>query len=575
MRIRTVLHLLAIAAIIVPVVASAAPQCGTFEIVPTPNPGSSSNVLTSIAAAADGTAWATGYQAGGNGTSTLLLHYDGSGWTELSLPSEVDGVAFGPMGGTPDGDMWMIGTRSYTVYQVEVFCVRTRDGAVDRVDSFPNGGAPLSISATAADDVWSVSGGIWASDMGGYVQHFDGSGWTSTQLANTFSYRNDPQSIYAAGPDDVWIAGIGGMSRAHWEGYVLHWDGSTWEKVPTPFDGQNLTFFESIDGSGPDDIWISGHYNYSEDILLHWDGSSWTEHAGLPTPEPLKDIVVAAPDNAWVSPYSLTPGSPFFYFDGAAWGEGSIVDVVGATTVNWRGMSAGGACDVWAVGSYHDGVMHHTLAARLVPGDGGGGGGTQDPVVFVDGVVVDREKVSKKQYRGVATVTILDDGMNPVAGAAVTGTFSGPTSGVQTVTTDATGTAVFTTETIRRPRDSWCFTVEDVVAAGAVYDPASNGMSDACENGRAREQESVVSIAVSPTPFNPLTVFSFELEEMQPVSLEVYDVAGRRVATLADGSYSEGMHRVPWNAERHPSGVYLYRLRAGDDVRTGRITLAK
>ena len=36
--------------------------------------------------------------------------------------------------------------------------------------------------------------------------------------------------------------------------------------------------------------------------------------------------------------------------------------------MNWRGLSSGGSCDVWAVGSYHDGTTHHTLAARLVDG---------------------------------------------------------------------------------------------------------------------------------------------------------------------------------------------------------------
>lgn len=366
-----------VAAILIPIAALAAPQCGTFEIMPTPNPGTSSNSLSSIAAVGDGTAWALGSQSG-DGTSALLMHYDGSQWSEVAMPSEVDGVAFGPSGNTPDGDVWMIGTRSYTVYQVEVFCVRARDGVIDRVDSFPNGGAPVHISATAADDVWSVSGGIWSTDMGGYVQHFDGTGWTTMQLPAPFIYRNDPQAIYAAGPDDVWIAGLGGDGRARYEGYVQHWDGSTWERIPTPFDGQNLIFFESIDGSGPNDIWISGHVNYSEDLLLHWDGSSWTTHTGLATPEPLSDVVAPGVGNVWASPYSLDPGSPFYYFDGSAWAEGAELAVPGAVTVNWRDLSRGGACDVWAVGSYHDGTTHHTLAARLVDGEPGSSTGVDD-----------------------------------------------------------------------------------------------------------------------------------------------------------------------------------------------------
>jgi hypothetical protein len=284
------------------------------------------------------------------------------------MPAGTDGLAFGSIGNTPEGDVWMVGTRSYTVYEAEVFYIRARNGAIDRVDSFPVGGGPLHISASAAGDVWGVSGGIWPVDQGGYVQHFDGSGWSNMQLPAPFIFRNDPQAIFAAGPDDVWVAGYGGDGRAEYFGYVQHWDGLSWETVPTPFDGQNLTYFLSIDGSSANDIWITGHVNYSESILLHWDGSSWSQHAGLTDPEPLEDVVVPGASNAWATPYSLDPGSPFFYFDGVDWIVGAEPIVPGAETVNWRGLSRGGMCEVWAVGSYHDGTTHHTLAARLGEG---------------------------------------------------------------------------------------------------------------------------------------------------------------------------------------------------------------
>jgi hypothetical protein len=82
----------------------------------------------------------------------------------------------------------------------------------------------------------------------------------------------------------------------------------------------------------------------------------------------LEDVVVPGASNAWATPYSLDPGSPFFYFDGVDWIVGAEPIVLGAETVNWRGLSRGGMCEVWAVGSYHDGTTHHTLAARLGEG---------------------------------------------------------------------------------------------------------------------------------------------------------------------------------------------------------------
>ena len=356
---------LASVAILLPLPVSAAPQCGTFEIVPTPNPGASSSSLIDIAVVGDGTVWAIGSQSGGE-TSGLILYYDGNQWDEYPIPAEAEDVAFGAIGNTPEGDVWFVGTRSYSVYEVEVFYLRARNGVIDRIDSFLNGGGPVDVFASAADEVWGVSGGIWPVDQGGYVQHFDSSGWETTQLPAAFIYRNQPQGIFATGPEDIWVAGYGGDGRAEYIGYVQHWDGTSWETVPTPFDDQNLTYFLSIDGSSPDDIWIAGHINHAEDILMHWDGSSWTQHAGPATSTALSEVITPGTGNAWAMPYSLDPANPFFYWDGDDWTEGTVLDIPGAVTVNWHNLSRGGTCEVWAVGSYHDGTTHHTLTAKLV-----------------------------------------------------------------------------------------------------------------------------------------------------------------------------------------------------------------
>ncbi len=63
-----------------------------------------------------------------------------------------------------------------------------------------------------------------------------------------------------------------------------------------------------------------------------------------------------------------------------------------------------------------------------------------------------------------------------------------------------------------------------------------------------------------PNPFNPSTAISFQLSAVSYVSLEIYDVLGREVATLADDKETVGLHTVTWNASRYASGVYFYRL---------------
>lgn len=79
-----------------------------------------------------------------------------------------------------------------------------------------------------------------------------------------------------------------------------------------------------------------------------------------------------------------------------------------------------------------------------------------------------------------------------------------------------------------------------------------------------------------PNPFNPATVISYQLPENRNVTLEVFDVTGRRVAVLIDDEFrSSGTHRVPFQASSLSSGVYFYQLKAGDQTLTQKMTLIK
>ena len=82
-----------------------------------------------------------------------------------------------------------------------------------------------------------------------------------------------------------------------------------------------------------------------------------------------------------------------------------------------------------------------------------------------------------------------------------------------------------------------------------------------------------------PSPFNPTTTIRFALPEQARVQLEVFDALGRRVATLAEGSYRAGWHQATFEASSLASGVYLYRIEAdgaaGRFTDTGKVLLAK
>ena len=78
-----------------------------------------------------------------------------------------------------------------------------------------------------------------------------------------------------------------------------------------------------------------------------------------------------------------------------------------------------------------------------------------------------------------------------------------------------------------------------------------------------------------PNPFNPETTIEFSLSKDNYISLVIYNVLGEKVKILLNGRHSAGYHKVKWNAEYLASGVYFYRLQAGDFVMTKKMVLLK
>jgi hypothetical protein len=78
-----------------------------------------------------------------------------------------------------------------------------------------------------------------------------------------------------------------------------------------------------------------------------------------------------------------------------------------------------------------------------------------------------------------------------------------------------------------------------------------------------------------PNPFNPSTVISYSIAKAGSVTLKVYDMLGREVATLVNGFQAANTYHVNFNASGLASGVYLYELRSGSNVASGKMLLMK
>jgi hypothetical protein len=107
---------------------------------------------------------------------------------------------------------------------------------------------------------------------------------------------------------------------------------------------------------------------------------------------------------------------------------------------------------------------------------------------------------------------------------------------------------------------------------GYLLTPVSTGVEDEIAETLPVEFTGLVNY---PNPFNASTTIKFELSYASFVTLDVFNVRGQKVATIVESELPPGAHQVTWNAETRASGVYYYRIKAGDISETRRMVLLK
>ena len=78
-----------------------------------------------------------------------------------------------------------------------------------------------------------------------------------------------------------------------------------------------------------------------------------------------------------------------------------------------------------------------------------------------------------------------------------------------------------------------------------------------------------------PNPFNPSTTIKYQLPQNGLVTLKIYDILGKEVATLVNSEQQSGRYEVNFNATNLASGVYLYRIKVNDYVAVKKMLLLK
>jgi len=119
-------------------------------------------------------------------------------------------------------------------------------------------------------------------------------------------------------------------------------------------------------------------------------------------------------------------------------------------------------------------------------------------------------------------------------------------------------------------------TIADLINNNQVVPPGEIDLSTpniAYKTGL--EQLGFIFVQNYPNPFNARTTIEYALPEAGHVTIDVYDLLGRKIATLVDGYKDAGRHSVNWDAGTVASGIYFYKIQAGSNVEIRRMMLLK
>jgi hypothetical protein len=195
----------------------------------------------------------------------LIEHWDGTAWSIVASPAlDQPGAVLLAISVVSPDDIWAVGYQSTPSAGYKPLIEHWNGRAWSIVPAPAPAAGPTAwlegVSGDSSTDAWAVgyyAGDARTSTAYPLVEHWNGTAWTAVPLpASVSALKAVLVSVYAAAPDDVWAT----EGLSHPPAVFVHWDGTAWSTVPAPVpDEYGLSYdYESIDGSGPGDVWAAG-----------------------------------------------------------------------------------------------------------------------------------------------------------------------------------------------------------------------------------------------------------------------------------------------------------------------------
>lgn len=359
--------------------ATAGSACGGWNVVPSPSPGSENQNLLGVAAISSNNVSAVGYAD----RPDLTEQWNGAQWSVIPSPGPgkggnvLNGAALIP--GT--SQLWAVGY-FYKLRGYRFTLTKQWNGTKWVTVSSPNpnkgkGDNELdAVAAISANDAWAVGDTVNASGaQNTLTEHWNGTQWSVVPSPNPGGAAGAPHSLYAVAAvstNDVWAVGSDLNASNVTQTLILHWNGASWSVMKSPNVGPFANELLAVTAVSTSDVWAVGDYlsvkaNTLQTLIEHWNGQKWSV---VSSPDPtfidnqLYGVAAVSANNIWAVGDYTTPDiveqTLIEHWDGNAWsvvsspnvGQGSMLDAV---------TSVPGTSELWAVGSYYNGVIDQTL----------------------------------------------------------------------------------------------------------------------------------------------------------------------------------------------------------------------
>lgn len=221
----------------------------------------------------------------------------------------------------------------------------------------------FGVAVLSARNIWAVGDDAAADNAGApyksLIVHWNGKSWKKVPSPNPGIGSTYLTSVTAASSSNIWAAGDYSTQSADFASnktLMLHWNGRAWSTVRSPNPGKLNNSLGGLAVVSAKSIWTTEDYSNSSgapgtSAIVHWNGRTWSKSAAAPSGSDLIDVTASSAKNAWAVGGDKKGLSMALHWNGRAWRRVPTPSVQPGKLINsLESVTAVSPTSAWAVG---------------------------------------------------------------------------------------------------------------------------------------------------------------------------------------------------------------------------------